>query len=66
MFVGKMKPLVADKLGVSLLGELNEKEENVTTLSSVPDREEREIDDCKRAHWHQCLPKFLKNQLQNL
>ena len=66
MVVGKMKPLVADKLGVSLLGELNEGEENARHCLPVPDREEREIDDCKRAHWHQCMPKFLKNQLQNL
>ena len=49
-----MKQLVADKLGVSLLGELNKSEEDTTRLSSSVlgnlDGEGRPIDDCKRTH----------------
>jgi len=48
-----MKPLVVDKLVLSL-GELNEREEDATTLSSSVlgnmDGEGRQIDDCKRTH----------------
>ena len=67
--LGEMKPLVADKLGVSL-GELNKSEEDATRLSSSVlgnlDGEGRPIDDCKKTHWYKRLPILLGNQLQNL
>ena len=54
-----MKPLVADKLVVSLLGELSGRK--TTTLSSSVlgnlDGIGRQIDDCKRTHWY--LPRNL-------
>ena len=67
LMLGKMKPLVADKLVVSLLGGLNEM---LTTLSSSVlgnlHGEGRQIDDCKGTHWYQRLPTLPENQLQNL
>ena len=46
-----MKPLVADKLVVSLLGELNEREEDDTTFCSSAlgnlDGEGRQTEECK-------------------
>ena len=63
-----MKPVVVDKL--LLLGELNERKEDDTTLfSSVLgnlDGEGRQIDDCERTYGYQRLPTLLENQLQNL
>ena len=49
-----MKPPVADRLVVSL-GELNGKEEDVTTLLSPVLKNldgRHQIDDCKRTHWY--------------
>ena len=68
--LGKMKQLVADKLVVSLLGDLNKREEDATTwhcllmfwgtwilgnLDGEEREEEREVDDFKKTHWHQLL-----------
>ena len=62
-----MKPLVLDKLVVPLLGELNKRDEDASTLSSGnQDGEGHQIYDCKRAYWYHRLPTLLENQLRNL
>ena len=56
-----MKQVVADKLVVSLLGELNQWEEDATTLCSSVlgnlDGEGRQTDECKTTHWYHCVSK---------
>ena len=60
-----MKPLVVDKLVVSLLGELNKRDEDATRLSSSVlrnlDGEGSQIDDGKRTYWYHRLPTLLEN-----
>ena len=56
-----MKQVVADKLVVSLLGELNQWEEDARTLCSSVlgnlDGEGRQTDECKTTHWYHCVSK---------
>ena len=53
--------LVVSLLGESLLGELNQWEEDATTLCSSVlgnlNGEGRQTDECKTTHWYHCVSK---------